>query len=108
MNALKLAVVIALAITASTGIALNHGDVRSKADPTAEAAQKTAGKFELRLQGAGPKGPHQGSAAIALDASGRVQDGTPPAGNPQLFSGAGRGRLYGLIAQRGTWPLAST
>jgi hypothetical protein len=56
MNALKLAVVIALAITASTGLALNHGDVRSKADPTAGAAQKKAGKFEFRLQGAGPKG----------------------------------------------------
>lgn len=80
MNALKLAVVIALATTASTGLALHHGDGPSKAELTAGNVRKVSGDSEFRLERAKTYDRVHEALPLLWIPAGRAHDALPGAG----------------------------
>ena len=80
MNALKLAVVIALATTASAGLALNHRDGPSKAELPAGNARMESGDSASRLRRARSHERAQEALPLLWIPAGRAHDALPGAG----------------------------
>ena len=85
MNALKLAVVIALATTASTGLALSQRDGPSTAELSAGNARKESGDSKLRLERVRPYDRAHEALPLLWMPAGRAYDALPGA-RLQLFS----------------------
>lgn len=85
MNALKLAVVIALATTAPTGLALNHRDGPSTAELSAGTARNESGDSELRIERATPYDRAHEALPLLWMPAGRAFDALPGT-KRQLFS----------------------